>query len=70
MLANEVFTVTPDNPRALSAEEYAKVFEENGAKATAFENISEAVKVALDKNIPTFAVGSLYMYKDIKKASK
>lgn len=70
MLADEVFTVTPDNTRALSAEKYAKVFEENGIKATAFKNISDAVKTALKKSIPVFAVGSLYMYKDIKKASR
>lgn len=70
MLADEVFTVTPDNPRALPAEEYAKVFEENGIKATSFKNISDAVKTALEKKISTFAVGSLYMYKDVKKPSK
>lgn len=70
MLADEVFTVTPDNPRALPAEEYAKVFEENGVKATAFGDVSDAVKTAIEKNITTFAVGSLYMYKDVKKASK
>lgn len=74
LLANEVFTVTPDNPRALDAKEYKKVFEEKGVKTTAYEHITDAVKMALEiseeQNIPLFAVGSLYMYKDIKKASR
>ena len=74
LLAEEVFTVTPDNPRALVAKEYAENFKEYGVKTTAYDNISDAVKQALvvseEKNIPLIAIGSLYMYKDVKKASR
>ncbi|MBR5587029.1 MAG: bifunctional folylpolyglutamate synthase/dihydrofolate synthase [Clostridia bacterium] len=71
-LAENVFTVTPDNPRALSAEKYAEVFHSKGVSAIACETVSEGVKKALElsakENRPLIAIGSLYMYKDVKKA--
>lgn len=73
-LAETVFTVTPDNPRALTAEKYAEVFKAKGINAISCENVAEGVKKALElskqENRPLIAIGSLYMYKDVKKASK
>ncbi len=69
--ASTVFTVTPDNPRALSAEKFAGVFSAKGINAIACENVADGVKKAIDlskkENRPLIAIGSLYMYKDIKK---
>ncbi len=65
-LANRVFTVTADNPRALAAEKLAAEFECRGASATPCANIGIAVKEAktLSKktNCPLVCLGSLYMY--------
>lgn len=73
-LAQNVFTVTPDNPRALDAEKYAEVFRGKGIDAIACESVADGVKKALElskkENRPLIAIGSLYMYKDVKKASK
>ena len=72
-VAENVFTVSPDNPRALAAEKYAEVFVQKGIKASFCESVEEGVKKALDlskkQNRPLVAIGSLYMYKDVKKAS-
>ncbi|MFA7636593.1 MAG: folylpolyglutamate synthase/dihydrofolate synthase family protein [Monoglobales bacterium] len=68
-LASAVFTVTPDNPRALDSVKYAEVFRENGVDATACGSVKEALKKALDlskrEGRPLIAIGSLYLYKDI-----
>ncbi len=73
-LAETVFTVTPDNPRALMAEKYAEVFKEKGTNAIAYGSVDEGVKKAHElskkQNRPLVAIGSLYMYNDIKKASR
>ncbi len=73
-VAENVFTVTPDNPRALDAEKYTSVFAEKGVNAIACGNISDGVRKALEfskkENRPLVAIGSLYMYKDVKKASR
>ena len=73
-VAENVFTVTPDNPRALHAEKYAQVFLKKGIKAVFCESVEEGVEKALElskkENRPLIAIGSLYMYKDIKKASR
>lgn len=66
-----VFTVTPDNPRALSAEKYADVFLKKGVNTITCESVSDGVRKALDlskkESRPLVAIGSLYMYKDIIK---
>lgn len=70
-VAENVFVVTPDNPRALEAEKYAEVFRQKGINAVSSESVAEGVKKAVDiskkENRPLVAIGSLYMYKDIKK---
>ncbi len=58
-----VYTVTPDNPRALPAPELAKIFSIYGVESHACESVSEAVDKALEnaeKNDVICAFGSLY----------
>ena len=63
------YTVTADNPRALSATEYAGVLEKNGVEAIPCENINEALDLALNEakksQSALVCLGSLYMYKDV-----
>lgn len=62
-----VFTVTPDNPRALPARELARYFREQGIAAHACESITEGVSLAFslakERGIPLIALGSLYLYR-------
>ena len=68
-ISDVAFTVTPSNPRALDAVEYAKVFERYGVKAKGYDELSEAVvaakRYARDNSKPLVCLGSLYMYGDI-----
>ncbi|MBQ2876210.1 MAG: folate family ECF transporter S component [Clostridia bacterium] len=65
-VAGAVFTITPDNPRALSAEEYAEVLSSLGAVATACGCIKDALgagmEYAREHGVPMFCLGSLYTY--------
>lgn len=71
-VALRVMCVTPENPRALKAEEYAKEFTRQNIEADGFDTVFEAVnmakKVATDKNTAVACLGSLYMYSQIEKA--
>ena len=72
-MAKEVLCVTPDNPRALQAEELAKIIEEKGVHAIANETIGNAVDLAFEraeKDDVIVALGSLYMIGDVKKYKK
>lgn len=68
-VASCAFTITPDNPRALTACEYADVLRGCGVPATPAVSISEAVSLALaqaDKRGDAIVcLGSLYTYGDI-----
>jgi dihydrofolate synthase/folylpolyglutamate synthase len=68
-IAHTVFCVTPDNPRALSAKEYSKVFINLNVKALDCDSVEDAVVAAVNgsKNTgcPVLALGSLYMYSQI-----
>ncbi len=68
-VARAAFTITPDNPRALGAEEYKAVLEGEGIKAEACVSIKEALalayKVAKEEKVPLICLGSLYTYVDI-----
>ncbi len=65
----KVFTVTPDNPRALSSAALADEFICCGVNAKAHNTVSEAVEEALlyakKENLPLVISGTLYMYKQI-----
>ncbi len=69
-IAEKIYCVTPDNPRSLKAEVLAKEFRKSGFEnAVSFDSIEDALtsafKDAEEKNIPIFAAGSLYMYKEV-----
>lgn len=68
-IADEVITVTPENPRAAKSSDLAKAFLEKGIKATDGVSAHEGMKLALkeSKGRIIFALGSLYMYPEIKK---
>lgn len=73
-VAEKVYCVTVNNPRALSAADYAAVFKGLLVEAEAFDCINAALQKAVDesreKNIPLICLGSLYMYCDIHKFLK
>lgn len=70
-VAAEVFTVKPDNPRALAAEALAAEYRSRGVTAVSFGSVGEAVDAVFDASrggIPTVALGSLYMYGAVAEA--
>lgn len=64
-LAKHVITLTPDSPRAMSANELAEEIQKRGGEATPCENLDEAWTTAkafcTSKNSAVVFVGSLYM---------
>ena len=62
-IAARVYTVTPDNPRALSAVEYATQLEGFGVSATPFDSIISALSAAIEdsknEGAPLVGLGSL-----------
>ncbi len=73
-VTERAFTITPDNPRALSAADYAEILNELGVKAEAYSNIPDAVaaayKAAREDCVPLICLGSLYTYGDVTRALK
>lgn len=69
-IASEVYTVRPDNPRALDAESLAEEYRSNGVSARSFGKVSDAVDAVIsdDNGVPTLALGSLYMYCEVADA--
>lgn len=71
-VAAHAFCVRPDNPRALSAEEYCRVFESLGVCAQPSGSVDDAVAAACakaqDEDIPVICLGSLYMYGEVRAA--
>ena len=68
-LADQFFTVRPDNPRAMSAEELADRIRAMGAKATPCESVAAGVARAVEaegKDGVACALGSLYMSGDVR----
>lgn len=68
-IADCVFTITPENPRALSAREYADVFSARGVCAVACASVNEALSSALEKvktdGRALVCLGSLYTYSSV-----
>ncbi len=68
-VADRAFTITPDNKRALSGEEYAKVLCGYGVKAVACNSIKEALdkgkEAASEENTALCCLGSLYTYVEV-----
>ena len=71
-IALEAFVLTPDNPRALPAEQYASELMQNGVHATAYESLGEALKNAMQtaerEGRALVCLGSLYTYAEIIQA--
>lgn len=65
-IAEKAFTITPENPRALSSKEYAEILEKEGVTSTPFETVKEAYEKAKEEaqknNKPLIILGSLYTY--------
>ncbi|MBR2344087.1 MAG: bifunctional folylpolyglutamate synthase/dihydrofolate synthase [Clostridia bacterium] len=70
-VAHRAYTVTPNNPRALTAEEYAALLTSLGTPAEAKENMREALAAALCEakktGTPLVCLGSLYTYSEVIK---
>ena len=68
-VASRAFTVTPDNPRALDARDYASVLSAHGINAAPFDTLEDGLSAALDaaksNNTPLVCLGSLYMYSEL-----
>jgi dihydrofolate synthase/folylpolyglutamate synthase len=68
-ISDRAFTITPENPRALPAEEYAKVLDGVGIKATSYASVADALdeakKYAKETNTALLCLGSLYMYCEV-----
>ena len=68
-VAERAFTLTPENPRALTAEKYASILAEKGVDATPCENITAAFNAARDaakrNGKALVCLGSLYTYADV-----
>ena len=66
------FAVTPNNPRALAASDYAAQLASHGIPANAFASVSEGVRAAVESSkqegIPLICLGSLYLYGEVEKA--
>jgi dihydrofolate synthase/folylpolyglutamate synthase len=65
---DRAYTITPDNPRALTAEEYKEVLKSEGVDAVATESIKEALHLAREdarlSGANTVCLGSLYTYSE------
>ena len=68
-IADTAVVITPDNPRALDAKEYANVLSKKGIDARAYGSVAEALnagkKLAEDNQTALVCLGSLYMYKEV-----
>lgn len=68
-VASKAFTLTPDNTRALSAEEYAEVLRDAGIEAYPNESIKGAFERAKQEakkdGVPLVCLGSLYVYSSL-----
>ena len=72
-LTSEFVTVTPPNPRALSAKDLALYLSRFGKPVAFAESIEEGVRLAREKagqNGAVLAYGSLYMVADIEKSAR
>ncbi len=73
-VASFAYTVTPDNPRALTAHDYAAVLRKHGVPSRKTTGIPEALSLAIGRakkyGRPVVCLGSLYTYGDVMKAMK
>lgn len=71
-IAARAFAVTPNNPRALAADDYAAQLASHGIPATSYASVAEGVEAAIkssrEENIPLLCLGSLYLYEEVEAA--
>ena len=67
-LAVQVYTVQPDQKRALAADALCKVFADAGIPAAACSTVPEALRLALRSRRPVIGLGSLYLYPEFRSA--
>ena len=69
-VASHAVTVTPDNPRALSAEQYADTLGRYGVKAEPKGSMPEAIararSLAREHRTAVISLGSLYTYSEVE----
>ena len=67
-VAAKVFTVTPNNPRALAAEEYAGYFRNHKIESEGFDSVESGIRAAMrdsrENHRPLICLGSLYLYEE------
>ena len=68
------YTITPENPRALTADKYARIISDNGVDALPCPSIGEAINLAMKKakeqDTALICLGSLYTYGEVLSAIK
>ena len=71
-IIERAFTVTPNNPRALAADDYAAQLEFYGISATPYASVAEGVRAVIESSrkegIPLVCLGSLYLYEEVEAA--
>ena len=64
------FTVTPNNPRALAAADYAAQLSAHGISAVSYGSVADGVRAAIESSkqegIPLICLGSLYLYEEVE----
>lgn len=69
-ISDKVFCTVPNNPRALSADEYAECCRSFGCNAYSISSVDMAVKTAYEdsknRKIPLLVLGSLYLYAEFR----
>ena len=73
-VATHAITITPPNPRALSAIKYADVLASRGVLADYTTSVAEGVRAALElarrESSAVVCLGSLYLYREVSEALK
>lgn len=73
-VVSHAVTVTPNNPRALSGEDYAKVLSKRNISTWVANSVTEGVKTALhlakQESAAVVCLGSLYLYREVSEAVK
>lgn len=71
-VAARAFAVTPNNPRALAAADYAAQLNDYGIPASAYASVAEGVRAAIESSrkegVPLVCLGSLYLYEEVEAA--
>ncbi|MBQ6403489.1 MAG: 5-formyltetrahydrofolate cyclo-ligase [Oscillospiraceae bacterium] len=67
-LGRKFICLTPENPRALSADALCEAIRAKGGEAEAAQDIPDGIRLALDTGAPVVAFGSLYLAGAIRTA--